>query len=209
MHESMEDKKLTIPFVGVLEVTVGLNACDEDEVRDAAINGMQEYLAKDMAAKWMSGLYSAKTPTAVTVPTLFETFPRYVPSAPSCRKWREDHFDFSHAWAQFHESTPDSVDDQVEREDDVTALVRELETLDVTADPYHTGGGCMVAQIEMSAGYFLWSSAPDGTDNGYVWEVLNSEQETVFGGTWPKCDAAQAAQNIAALLKLVGEIHIP
>ncbi|MFC8428573.1 hypothetical protein [Streptomyces sp. NPDC057253] len=209
MHESMKDKKLMIPFVGVLEVTVGLNGCDEDKVRNAAISGMQEYLSKDMAAKWMSGRQSAKTPTAVTVPTLFETFPRYIPSAPSRREWTKRQFDFSHAWAEFQESVPDSVDGQVEHEDDVAALIRELKTHDVKADPYHTGGNCMVAQIEMEAGYFLWSSAPDGTDVGYVWEILNNDQESVFGGTWPKTDADQAARNIAALLKLVGEINVP
>jgi hypothetical protein len=209
MHESMKDKELAIPFVGVLNVTVGLNGVDEDEVRRAAIKGMQEYLSKDMAAIWMSGRHSAKTPSDVTVPTLFETFPHYISSAPSREKWRADHIEFSHGWANFHESTPDVVDDDQPREDDVKALIRELEAHGITAEAFHTGGGCWVAQVEMSAGYFLWSSAPDGYDNGYHWDISNSQQEPAIGGTWPKCDPAKAAQNIATLLTTFGEIHLP
>jgi hypothetical protein len=208
MHESMKDKKLAIPFVGVLEVTVGLNGVDEDEVRRAAMNGMQEYLSKDMAAIWMSGRHSAKTPTEVAVPTLFETFPHYISSAPSREKWRKDHLTFSHDWANYHESTPDAVEDQP-REDDVEALIQKLGEHGVSAERYHTGGGCFVAQVELASGYFLWSSAPDGYDQGYYWDVQNSAQEPTIGGTWPKSDPAKAAQNIASLISLFGEIHLP
>ncbi|MET9119895.1 hypothetical protein [Streptomyces sp. NPDC004528] len=202
----MNEKKLTIPFVGSLEVTVHPNGVDEGRIRDMAIDGMREYLNKDLARAWTTSNAGAQRPIEVTVPKLIETFPLYGWSAPDARKWREERVDWSHAWATPDESDSDESADQVERVDDVKELIRELSKHGVTAVYLHTGGGCMVAAIELKGGYFLSSSQPDGPSHGYYWGIDNHEGEALMQGAWPRSDAATAAQKIATLIETLGDI---
>lgn len=202
----MGSNTLTVPFVGRLEVTVHPNGVDESKIRDAIIDGMREYLSKDMAQKWMSNPLGAQKPTAVEVADLFETFPLYIGAAPNCREWREKHASWSHAWASPVEPEGDDESDQVEQEDDVKSVLRELEKLGVPSDYMHTGGGCMVAWIELQGGYFLSTSQPDGQEAGYYWGIQNHEGETMLQGSWPGSTAAEAARSVATLIKTFGTI---
>ncbi|MFK0015702.1 hypothetical protein [Streptomyces sp. NPDC091027] len=200
----MNEQQLRIPFVGVLEVTVHPNSVDAAIIHDMAIDGMREYLTKDMAHKWVSNPFSGQKPTAVEITDLFETFPLYIGSAPNARAWREKHANWSHAWASLPKSAVAEEANEVEDEDDVEALLRELEKLDVTGVYQHTGGGCMVAEIELQGGYFLSSSQPDGKEEGYYWGLQDHEGDLIMQGTWPGTGAAEAAQNIATMIKLLG-----
>ncbi|MGD6750390.1 hypothetical protein [Streptomyces sp. BH105] len=199
----MNEQSITIPFVGVLDITVRPNGVEETTIREQTIAGMLAYLNKELPQAWMSEDLGDLRPSKVEFTKLIETLPLYAQTAPDAVTFREEHASWSHAWAFPRESFAESEEEQ---EDDVTALLRELAAIGVQSISQDTGGGCIVAQVELMGGQVLMSSAPDGPELGYYWGIHDYEGDLLIQGSWPGSDAATAAKNIDTMIKTFGKL---